>query len=426
MGVINWLLYKVGGLVDSVEDAATGMATRGGRLAIQWPHDRRPGLIWRVPEPETVPKAERVTTASIFVSKQPVVVREYERALVLQDGRNQGLLEPGVYDLSRAPVTGRIEIIWVMLRDAQLRWGVGGVMSSDFVTVGGHGKVIVSVTDAEKFVLQFAAGRDELTQKALEDWVRDLVGGVIRQQFASRTAQELNQDREGFIQVCREKLTGLLAEWGLGFKHIEVDINLAGEYTAAAQQVAVTGFRNQQALMEAQMEAQRKQLEAAAEANAMLSKGAAEVRIMNMLQQSGLDPMRLEMVKALQSYAETPSGGGGLIGGDLHKGQAFAALTQALLDPGMPPQVKQTLRDSYPEEAKQIEAPGAGSPPPAVQAPAIEQAAAPAGPGGGMSREKIEQMIEGLDTQLAEGKITDEQYEQRVARWEKRLAELDA
>ena len=418
MGVINWLLFKVGGLVDSVEDAATGMATRGGRMAIQWPHDRRPGLMWRVPEPESVPRAERVTTASIFVSKQPIVVREYERALVLQDGRNVGVLEPGVYDLSRAPVTGRIEIIWVLLRDAQLRWGVGGVMSADFVTVGGHGKVIVSIGDVEKFVLQFTAGREELTQKALEDWVRDLVGGVIRQQFASRTAQEINVDREGFVEVCRDKLAGLFAEWGLTFKHIEVDINLAGEYTAAAQQVAVTGFRNQQALLEAQMEAQKKQLEAAAEANAMLSKGAAEVRIMNMLQQSGLDPMRLEMVKALQTYAATPSGGGGLIGGDLHKGQAFATLTQALLDPGVPPQVKQTLRDSYPEEARRIEAPAA-----APAAPALTEA--PAASGAAMSRERIEQMIESLDLQLAEGKINDEQYEQRVARWEKRLAELD-
>src|SRR5581483_10144669 len=117
MSIFESLAQKGISLVEGFGKGVQYIGTRAGIVPVQWPHEKRPGLVWRIPEPEGTP--DRVTTASIFSHSQPVVVREYERAIVLENGRLYAELPAGVFDLTKVRVKGVLEIIWVTLNQSQ-------------------------------------------------------------------------------------------------------------------------------------------------------------------------------------------------------------------------------------------------------------------------------------------------------------------
>ena len=180
MSIIDTLAQKGINLVEGIGKGVQYVGKRAAVIPVQWPHEKRPGLVWRIPESEDVPSSERVTIASIFAHNQPIVVREYERAIVLDNGKYYAEVVPGIFDMTKVPIKGIIEIIWVSLNQSQHRWGVGGVMTSDGVTVGAYGTVFLQVADANKFVMSLVAGREVYTEDEIETWVRNIMGGIMR------------------------------------------------------------------------------------------------------------------------------------------------------------------------------------------------------------------------------------------------------
>jgi regulator of protease activity HflC (stomatin/prohibitin superfamily) len=369
-----------------------------------------------------------VTIASIFSKHQPVVVREFERAIVLENGKLYAEVPGGVFDMTKVPLKGVIEIIWVSMNQSQHRWGVGGVLTVDGVTVGAFGTLFLRISDATKFVMQLAAGQQMYTEERTEGWIKNLVSGTMRRELAARDVRSLMLERDAFIDACHEKLSPLFSDWGLEFKHLElVELNVPPEYRSAVQNVTLVGFKQQSAVIEAQTRAQTIQIEAQAQANARLMSGSADVQVMALMQAHGLDPVKMELIKTLMEYAKNPStgGGGALISGDLYKPQVFASLTQVLVDPAVPGDIKQTLRQSFPQQSKLIAAPPEEkklSDPSAQAVPATATVASEAG----LTPEKIQQTLDNLDMQLAEGKLSEATYNLLKAKWENKLRELPA
>jgi hypothetical protein len=112
--------------------------------------------------------------------------------------------------------------------------------------------------------------------------------------------------------------------------------------------------------------------------------------------QLGVDYMKYQAGQALNNAAQNPGGpseGMGL-GMGFGMGQVMAQQMANAMNPGQP------------------------------QAP---QGGGPAPQGGGdapMTRERVQATIDGLDEQLATGKISEETYNRLVAKWEKKLQEL--
>ena len=426
MSIFELLAQKGVNLVEGFGKGVQWVGTRAAVIPVQWPHENRPGLVWRIPEPEGTP--DRVTTASIFSKHQPVVVREYERAIVLENGKLYAEVPGGVFDMTKVPVKGVIEIIWVSMNQSQHRWGLGGVMTADGVTVGAFGTLFLKISDATKFVMQLVAGQQAYTEDRIEGWIKNLVGGTMRRELAARDVRSLMLERDAFVDACREKLSPLFADWGLEFKHLElVELNVPPEYRTVVQNVTLAGFKQQSAVIEAQTRAQAIQIEAQAQSNARLMSGSADVQVMALMQAHGLDPVKMELIKTLMEYAKNPStgGGGALISGDLYKPQLFASLTQVLVDPAVPGDIKQTLRQSFPQqsaliaappEAKQLSDPSVQ----AVAAAAVSASVARLTPG------KIQQTLDNLDMQLAEGKLSEATYNLLKAKWESKLRESPA
>src|SRR5580700_9064927 len=180
MSFIESLARKGIEILEGVGKGVQFVGTRTGVVPVQWPHDKRPGLVWRIPESDDIPAFERVTAASIFAKKQPVLVREFERAIVLDNGKFYAELPPGVLDISKVPIKGIIEIIWVSMNQTKLRWGVGSVLTTDSVTVGAFGSLFLQIADATKFVMGLVYGQQIYTEDKIEEWVKSLIAGVMR------------------------------------------------------------------------------------------------------------------------------------------------------------------------------------------------------------------------------------------------------
>jgi regulator of protease activity HflC (stomatin/prohibitin superfamily) len=435
MSLIESLAHKGIEILQGVGKGVQFVGARAGAVPVQWPHDKRPGLIWRIPEPDDIPAFERVSVASIFAKKQPVLVREFERAIILDNGKFYAELPPGVMDISKVPITGIIEVIWVSMNQTKLRWGVGGVMTIDSVTVGAFGSLFLQIADATKFVMGLVYGQQIYTEDRIEEWVKGLIMGLMRRELASRDVRTLQLEREAFVESCRAALGPMLAEWGLEFKHIEMqELTIPPEYRQALQSVTMAGINRQAAVLQASADADVLQIGAQAEAGKRLMLGSADVQVMALMQAHGLDPIKMETIRVLLEYAKNPgAGGGALISGDLYKPQVFAQLSQLLLDPTIPPDVKQNLRQAYPQQSAAISRPPAlitpgtvvdhvpDSPSNLAAQPDVANLGEPA-----QTVERIHQTLDNLDMQLAEGKLSEATYNRLREKWETRLQQLQS
>jgi|HubBroStandDraft_4_1064222.scaffolds.fasta_scaffold03303_4 regulator of protease activity HflC (stomatin/prohibitin superfamily) len=434
MSFIESLARKGIEILEGVGKGVQFVGTRTGVVPVQWPHDKRPGLVWRIPESDDIPAFERVTAASIFAKKQPVLVREFERAIVLDNGKFYAELPPGVLDISKVPIKGIIEIIWVSMNQTKLRWGVGSVLTTDSVTVGAFGSLFLQIADATKFVMGLVYGQQIYTEDKIEEWVKSLIAGVMRQEMARKDVRSLQVEREAFVETCRAALGPMFIEWGLEFKHIEMqELTIPPEFRQALQSVTMAGINRQTAVLQASADADVLQIGAQAEANKRLMLGGADVQVMALMQAHGLDPIKMETIRVLLEYAKNQGGGGSgaLISGDLYKPQVFAQLSQVLLDPAVPPEVKQNLRQAYPQHAASVPNPialiAAGTTGEhAADSPthlAAQQVTTQSGEAT-QTVERIHQTLDNLDMQLADGKLSEATYNRLREKWQTKLQQL--
>jgi hypothetical protein len=309
-------------------------------------------------------------------------------------------------------------------------------MTEDGVTVGAFGTIFLQVSDATKFVFSLVAGQQTYTEDKIESWIKNTVNGAMRPELASRNVHSLMAERDTFVQACKNKLTPLFDEWGLQFKHIEmVELTVPVEYRQAVEDVTLAGFGRQKAIIDAKTEAEVVQLKAQAQANARLMAGTADVEVFALMQAHGPDPVKMETIKTLVEYAKAASTGGGMISGDLYKPQVFAMLSQVLLDPTIPGGIRQTVKQMFPQQSAKIpDLPAAGDPAPLKPllsnghpeevSPAQITVSPVPSTESPLTIEKVNAMLDSLDIQLAEGKLSEGTYNALRQKWEGRLREM--
>ena len=186
--------------------AAVGIISAGAKIVqktigelapIEWDHLGSPGMVWRVPDPyaRICKKCKRVyTSPDMYLDRtvsqlmgtaetegvdrapiparaletltcntcngdlesfeninwvESILVREYERAVFLRDGKlyGPGALPPGRWILTKMVFLGRMEVIWVSMQTYKINWGVGRVLLSEGVEVGAHGIAMLRCLD---------------------------------------------------------------------------------------------------------------------------------------------------------------------------------------------------------------------------------------------------------------------------------------
>lgn len=401
MGLADWFL----GLGIRAEQAVQGFGTRAGAVPLQWPAGPRASMIYRLPR-------DPHQRASLFATEQTIVVNEGELAVVLEDGKSQGALEPGRYVFHKARVTGSLDIVWVATGQQTLKWGIGNVTSADGIQLSANGVVYMRVDEARLFNSEVVQGAIALAEVDLQRFLMPRIQGVLRTALAKWAALDLQAQRDVFVTTVKEALGETFRAMGLAIVDFEVvEVNFPPEFKAVIAQAAMAGHAGRAALVEAQTRAQMIQLEAVANAQAQLVAGSAQVQVMAQMQAQGIDPLKLKALEALNTFAANPpQGGGAMLGGDAARVAFFGQLAGAAVMPGVPvAQVPPVLTAAQPVQAQQ-------------QQQAV--ASAPTDGGGGQTAQDLERQLDALTERLAEGKITEETYNKLSARIEGKLQQL--
>lgn len=382
MGIGSWLM----GLGIQAETLAGQVAVRTGAMPLQWPVGTG-GLIWRLP---TDPHRR----ASLFSTSQTIVVGADEVAVVLLDGRTDGFLSPGRYTLEKQRIVGSLDIVWIKTSQMPMKWGIGNVTSADGIQVGGTGQMYLRVTNAVVFNTEVVRGAVALGEIDMQRLVVPRVQGVLRTVFAQWPAVRLQAERESFRDTVVDKLGGSLAGMGLEVVDFEVvDVNLPPEFKAALSASTMTTMLGAAALVDAQNRAQARVIEAQGEATARLQLGNADVLLLNQMQASGIDPLRLKALEALNTLAANP-GPGAALTGESARAQLIGQVTMAALSgaPTIAPQV----------------------------APVPAQIPAASAAGGDLA--ELERQLDQLTDRLARGELSEELYTKLSARIEARIS----
>jgi len=402
--------------LDNADSDLRRVGQRLGFMPLSWrqvvtQNPSRDGLMWRIPDPS-------VPMVSSLLNVQAVLVTEYERVIVLRNGileREEAILQPGIYDIRRVGnLRGQIEVIWFTTGEFQLRWGVGDIITEDGASVGASGHYIAAIVDPEMFLRNVARNAQVYKDKDLLDFARQPVSNAIRDQMAHKTVMEFQKARAEFELACKETLMPQFGRWGLEFRGLTIEAqNIPEEYRLLAMQEGmIDRQKNVQIkgavadITLAQLEAQKAQYAALAEANSLRLIGAAQNDVMQGQMGIGLDPLELQRIEAMKLLAVNPSEGA-LVD---NRPQIMAQLQPPMLQP--PPVIVT----------------GVPFAPPAQQSPAVSLPAgappAQSASTGPMTREKIEEMLDKLDERFANGEISEQVYLTMQSKWQKRLEQL--
>jgi regulator of protease activity HflC (stomatin/prohibitin superfamily) len=393
----------------SLEKDVSRIAKRAGFRPVGWPAGAATGsLIYRLP-------SDPMERASLFAKEQWIRVSEGEIAVVIKDGSLIGAMEPGTYRTEKQRVMGDVDVVWMKTGPQIVRWGVGNVMSKDGIVVGATGTMTVRIRDGARFNAEAVQGALTLPESELQRVLMPGVQGVLRSVLGATEALSLMSERDVFVESVSDGLGGQLDDMGLGLSAFEVaEFNLPAEFKDAMASGTLATARSRGELVEAQVDMQRRVLEAQGDATAMLLTGEARVKVFQQLQAAGIDPMSLEAMDALKKYAESATGGA-LLGGEAAKAGLIGSIAAAAL-----------------QADQGVGGEGAGGVPDLpLSLPGAEAAggaAARAEPGalaaGGDTVESLTVQLDKLTERLADGEISETIYVKLSERLEQRIAAL--
>lgn len=402
-------------ILDNIEGDVQRIGRKSGVLTVSWADEARKnpalkGLMWRIPD-------ARVEMAYSWSKMQRILVTEYEQAIVLRDGRMEGDIPPGMYDVTRTTmVRGTIEVIWFTKGEFQLRWGVGDIITQDGASVGASGHYNVAIVDPYMFLINVARNEQVYKDMDLLKFARETVSNSIRDQMAYKTVMEFQKARPEFEQACMDALRPPFERWGLEFRGLSIEAqNIPEEYRVLVSQEGTIDRQNmlrikgaQADLSLAQIEMQKAQFAALAEANRLRLIGSAQTEVMQGQMGVGLDPLELQRIEAMKLLAENPSEGVMMD----NRPQIMAQLQPPMPQLQPPPVIVTGVPFAPPVQQQPAAALPVGSPP------------AQSASTGPMTREKIEEMLDKLDERFANGEISEQVYLTMQSKWQKRLEQL--
>lgn len=125
---------------------------------ISWDYGKHKGIVWRCP----------------VESQKGFVVRPFEQALWLKDGRLQDVISTGLsYEFKKAEKENS-EIIYVKASNFKIEWGIpirNGIFDRINNPIGCHGITILRVTNTQNFIFNLVSS---LTGEYLEILEKDV------------------------------------------------------------------------------------------------------------------------------------------------------------------------------------------------------------------------------------------------------------
>ncbi len=155
------------------------------------------------------------------------LVKEYERALFIRDGKIYEEFGPGRHTTSKLSSATNAHLIYVSLVPFKLKWGLPETMTQDNVTVGCSGTIELQVDNPKMFWAQVIGAKTRYTKDNMKDHILSNLQGVIRTELANLTVKQVYLERDVLIAAVRARLQEMFGSMGIDYKRLElVGINV--------------------------------------------------------------------------------------------------------------------------------------------------------------------------------------------------------
>jgi len=164
------------------------------------------------------------------------LIKEYERALFIRDGKIYEEFGPGRHVTSKLSSMTNAHLIYVSLVPFKLKWGLPETMSKDNVTMGCSGTVELQIDNPKMFWAQVMGAKIRYTKDDLRYHILTNLQGVIRSELANLTVQEIYLERDVLIAAARARLQEMFGAMGIDYKRLElVGINIPQDVKKAIE-----------------------------------------------------------------------------------------------------------------------------------------------------------------------------------------------
>jgi regulator of protease activity HflC (stomatin/prohibitin superfamily) len=245
-------------------------------------------------------------------ARNEVIVRSTHRGLRYVDGRFDGVLEPGRYELPTRPLFGRaprVDVTQVDMRERELTIKGQEILTAD--------KVAVRVSMITQFrVVDPVAAIERVA--GYEDRLYSDVQLAARRSLASMTLEAILTNRNGLSEDILRDVSGVASGYGVEILRADVkDIVFPGNLQDIMNRVLAAQRLSEAQLVEARTKAEREGLEATSRADAervaaqarsesTRLAAAAEAQAKRIRADAEVDALN-RLAEAAAAYAEHPA-----------------------------------------------------------------------------------------------------------------------
>lgn len=178
----------------------------------------------------------------IFDHKPDVfIVKESERAVLLDRGISTGVILPGVYELDKLAKQPGTELFWISLKERKADFGFSGALTKEYIEVNISGYIRYRVVDPERFV-QNVPDTARSFENSFEDWMMEgdsadhvsAVGvdsgarkptrtfGALKRIVSQSSVEELISGGDDVIERCKKFVASDFKRWGVELLSITI------------------------------------------------------------------------------------------------------------------------------------------------------------------------------------------------------------
>jgi len=188
---------------------------------VGWDHEKRLGMIWRIPDPST-PDDGFQNMAMI----EGLSVREHEKVVILVEERPRAIIPNGKWLVKRdhdarkegPPRDQKLELVWVDLREFETSRKLSAIPTGGGKKLDFDCTLHFRVTDPGIMVRNLILEGNVSSEKELDRKIHELIEETVAGIAKSRSGDSLS-----ITQQARESLTKRMGDWGMDLVSIKLD-----------------------------------------------------------------------------------------------------------------------------------------------------------------------------------------------------------
>jgi len=156
-------------------------------------------IIWERMDDHNKPDRDlvyRIPNSKIEMSQvKKVGIRDFERAIYFQSGKNLRMLEGGIFELEKEHRNNVTTIVWVDISVFSLKFGIAhglaNIFTKDDFKLGMFGEIKIKIYDPQAFINKVVAFQQNFTTESIKEFIdsllitaiRDVVNGLTLYEF---------------------------------------------------------------------------------------------------------------------------------------------------------------------------------------------------------------------------------------------------